>query len=125
MLSHFVIFRQSLLAKILNKGKASEGTLTLEEQEKKALEVKQKQAALVEEELDQGIDDDEVLQDVGFSSVKDADLQTTLLVSTVYPENLRDSSSYLEVATIRSPYSFNIEDGMSTRYYLFGYLLLD
>ena len=40
---------------------------------------------------------------------------STLLVSTVYPEEGREST-FVEVATIRSPYSFTFEDGMSTRY---------
>jgi hypothetical protein len=43
-------------------------------------------------------------------------LQTTLLVSTVFPQ--KDSSEeFLEVATIRSPYTFDIENSQkSTRY---------
>ena len=43
-------------------------------------------------------------------------LQTTLLVSTVFPH--KDSSEeFLEVATIRSPYTFDIENSQkSTRY---------
>ena len=50
-------------------------------------------------------------------------LQTTLRVSTVYPESQskpllkgKDTTTMLEVATIRSPYSFAIEEGMSTRF---------
>ena len=46
---------------------------------------------------------------------KDSNLMSTLLVSTVYPEEGREST-FVEVATIRSPYSFTFEDGMSTRY---------
>ena len=42
-------------------------------------------------------------------------LLTTLDVSTVYPKELSDE--YLEVATIRSPYTFNVEDNeKSTRF---------
>ena len=47
------------------------------------------------------------------SEVND-DLQTTLHVSTVFPAS--SSSVVLEVATIRSPYSFDFEDGKSTRF---------
>ena len=46
---------------------------------------------------------------------KDHNLMSTLLVSTVYPEEGR-RSTFVEVATIKSPYSFSFEDGMSTRY---------
>ncbi len=46
----------------------------------------------------------------------DARLQTTLLVSTLYPPSLRAQDEFLRVATIRSPYSFDVDDGaMSTR----------
>ena len=67
---------------------------------------------LLEAETDDSIDSSiEVLE------VNDIDpLQTTLRVSTVFPENKEKTSTYLEVATIRSPYSFNIEEGMSTRF---------
>ena len=44
-------------------------------------------------------------------------LTTTLKVSTVFPED--DFSTYLKVATIRSPYSFDLDDEgtqKSTRY---------
>lgn len=108
--------RQSLLAKILNKGKANENTLTPEEQEEAKLEQEEalENLDLIDEE--DPIQDGEALQDVQYSSVKDGDLQTTLLVSTQYPENLKSSSAFLEVATIRSPYSFSFEDSMSTRF---------
>jgi hypothetical protein len=42
-------------------------------------------------------------------------LQTTLLVSTVYPHK-ESSEEFIEVATIRSPYTFDIENSQkSTR----------
>eukprot|EP00094_Tigriopus_californicus_P002283 TCALIF_02204-PA protein Name:"Protein of unknown function" AED:0.24 eAED:0.28 QI:0/0.5/0.2/0.8/1/1/5/0/1468 len=100
--------RQSLLQKILNKGGKSKGILTVEEQEEA-----NKEADL--EDSEESLEDETTLQDLGSSSVKDEDLQTTLDATTVYPETL-SSSAFLEVATIRSPYSFNFEEGMSTRF---------
>ena len=55
------------------------------------------------------------LQDIEVTTEKDHNLMSTLLVSTVYPEEGR-RSTFVEVATIKSPYSFSFEDGMSTRY---------
>ena len=55
------------------------------------------------------------LQNIEVTTEKDSNLMSTVLVSTVYPEDSREST-FVEVATIRSPYSFTFEDGMSTRY---------
>ena len=90
--------RQSLLQKILGKGKGR-NTIDPEEVEK----TKEKND-LEESEVEvvEGNDIDP--------------LQTTLKVSTVFPEDRKKTSTYLEVATIRSPYSFAIEEGMSTRF---------
>lgn len=61
------------------------------------------------------IDDEDILQNLENDEIRMERLQTTLLVSTVYPEE--SSEEYLEVATIRSPYTFNIEDNQkSTRF---------
>jgi hypothetical protein len=57
----------------------------------------------------------EELTTVSLDESNDVDLQTTLHVSTVFPTEAA-SSVVLEVATIRSPYSFDFEDGKSTRY---------
>ena len=54
------------------------------------------------------------LQNIEVTTEKDSNLMSTLLVSTVYPEEGR-KSTFVEVATIRSPYSFTFEDGISTR----------
>ena len=97
--------RLSLLQKILNKGK-NKNTLSVEEQQKLKETSETKDIEIVDENQ---------LQNLGSSSVKDEDLQTTLLVSTVYPEGW-EPSTFLEVATIRSPYSFNVDEGKSTRY---------
>jgi len=61
------------------------------------------------------IDDEDILQNIDNEEIIFERLQTTLEVSTLYPEE--STSEYLEVATIRSPYSFNIEDNQkSTRF---------
>jgi len=61
------------------------------------------------------VDDEDILQNLDNDEIRMERLQTTLLVSTVYPEE--SSEEYLEVATIRSPYTFNIEDNQkSTRF---------
>jgi len=61
------------------------------------------------------VDDEDILQNLENDDIRLERLQTTLLVSTVYPEE--SSEEYLEVATIRSPYTFNIEDNQkSTRF---------
>lgn len=96
--------RQSLLSKILGKGK---GKNTLDPEEQKT------DNDLESEKL---IDNTDDTVDI-LPKVNDLDpLQTTLRVSTVFPENKDKTSTYLEVATIRSPYSFAIEEGMSTRF---------
>lgn len=104
--------RQSLLQKILNKGGKSKGTLTVEEQEEASKNNDDDEDL---EDSEESLEDETTLQDLGSSSIKDEDLQTTLDATTVYPETL-SSSAFLEVATIRSPYSFNFEEGMSTRF---------
>jgi len=61
------------------------------------------------------VDDEDILQNLENDEIRMERLQTTLQVSTVYPEEVTDE--YLEVATIRSPYTFNIEDNQkSTRF---------
>ena len=92
--------RQSLLQKILGKGK---GKNTVDPDEVKETE---------NNDLDALEKIDIIENDI---AVVDG-LQTTLRVSTVFPENQKETSTYLEVATIRSPYSFAIEEGMSTRF---------
>ena len=61
------------------------------------------------------VDDENILQNIENEEIRYERLLTTLDVSTSYPAEL--SSQYLEVATIRSPYTFNIEDNeKSTRF---------
>ena len=88
----------------MSKGKG-ENTVDPEEAEaaKKAAEAK---AAL------------EKKDDIAPLEVNDIDSsgQTTLKVFTVFPENREKDSTYMEIATIRSPYSFAIDEGMSTRF---------
>ena len=55
------------------------------------------------------------IEDIENEEIRFERLLTTLDVSTVYPKDLSDE--YLEVATIRSPYTFNIEENeKSTRF---------
>jgi len=61
------------------------------------------------------IQDEDELQNIDNEEIKLARLQTTLLVSTVYPQKASDD--YLEVATIRSPYTFPLQNSQtSTRF---------
>ena len=61
------------------------------------------------------VDDEDILQEIDNEEIRLERLLTTLEVSTAYPAEL--PSSYLEVATIRSPYTFNIEENeKSTRF---------
>ena len=61
------------------------------------------------------VDDENILQNIDNEEIQLERLLTTLDVSTVYPKELSDG--YLEVATIRSPYTFNVEDNeKSTRF---------
>ena len=61
------------------------------------------------------IDDEDILQNIDNEEIKLERLLTTLQVSTLYPQEL--SSEFIELATIRSPYTFNIEeDSKSTRF---------
>ena len=54
-------------------------------------------------------------QSVSINPESSNDLESTLHISTVFPDNI--DSSYIEVATIRSPYSFSVEDELeSTRF---------
>jgi hypothetical protein len=90
-----------LLEKILGKGKG-ENTLDPEQVKQEKLEKE-----LDEEKTTQSfIDSNDVVEEID-------ELQTTLHVSTLFPSAW--SSVFLEVATIRSPYSFDFEDGKSTR----------
>ena len=97
--------RKSLLEKILGKGKG-ENTLDPEQVKQEKLE-KEFEKELDEEKTTQSfIDSNDVVDESD-------ELQTTLHVSTLFPS--ASSSVFLEVATIRSPYSFDFEDGKSTR----------
>merc|ERR1711976_569112 len=61
------------------------------------------------------VDDEDILQNIDNEEIRLERLLTTLQVSSIYPKELSDE--YLEVATIRSPYTFNIEDNeKSTRF---------
>ena len=61
------------------------------------------------------VDDENILQNLDNEEIRLERLLTTLDVSTAYPKEL--TNEYLEVATIRSPYTFNIEDNeKSTRF---------
>ena len=60
------------------------------------------------------VDDEYSLQDIG-NDVAMERLMTTLHVSSMYPQDMDEE--YLEIATIRSPYTFNIEENeKSTRF---------
>ena len=60
------------------------------------------------------VDDEYSLQDIG-NDVAMEDLMTTLHVSSMYPKGMDEE--YLEIATIRSPYTFEIEENeKSTRF---------
>lgn len=99
--------RQSLLQKILGKGNGK-NTIDPEEAERLKLEEEEEQE---QERL-------EIIEAEVIIEGNDIDQQglTTLQVSTVYPKNRKATSTFLEVATIRSPYSFAIDEGMSTRF---------
>ena len=59
--------------------------------------------------------DENILQNLENEEIRLERLLTTLEVSTLHPQEM--SEEYLEVATIRSPYTFNIEDNQkSTRF---------
>ena len=61
------------------------------------------------------VDDENTLQNLDNEEISLERLLSTLQVSSIYPKELSDE--YLEVATIRSPYTFNIEDNeKSTRF---------
>ena len=61
------------------------------------------------------VDDEDFLQNLDNDEDRLDRLQTTLQVSTVYPED--HTEEFFEVMTIRSPYTFNIEDDQkSTRF---------
>ena len=103
--------RKSLLQKILNKGKG-ENTIDPEEVQRK--EVERKRQEEEKAQLEQIVQEQEAIENQ--DPVVNG-LQTTLDVSTVFPTE--NPSTYLKVATIRSPYSFDLdEDGLqqSTRY---------
>ena len=61
------------------------------------------------------VDDEDILQNIDNEEIRLERLLTTLEVSTLYPKELTEE--YLEIATIRSPYTFNIEENeKSTRF---------
>merc|ERR1719500_1124631 len=61
------------------------------------------------------IDDEDILQNLDNDEARMARLQTTLSVFTIHPDDA--PSEFIEVATIRSPYTFNVEDNQkSTRF---------
>ena len=61
------------------------------------------------------VDDENILQNIDNEEIRLERLLTTLDVSTLYPKELTEE--YLEIATIRSPYTFNIEENeKSTRF---------
>lgn len=93
----FSDIRKSLLEKILSKGK---GENTINPETFKA-----------DKETD--LENDAIVE--SNSIIEDDDFQTTLHASTTHPNHL-PSTEYLEVATIRSPYSFDYENEKSTRY---------
>ena len=112
--------RQSLLNKILNKGKGGKNNIDLEEAKRK------KEKKLKEQEQKQQFEDlvkenEEAQREELLNNNIDSptnSLTTTLKVSTVFPED-ELGSTYLKVATIRSPYSFDLdEEGVqkSTRF---------
>ena len=92
--------RKSLLEKILKNGKG-ENTIDPEELEKKKAEKKKK------EDLKALIKKQEQLTPGDLEPSVNG-LQTTLEVSTVIPTD--SPSTYLRIATIRSPYSFDLDD---------------
>ncbi len=108
-------FRQSLLEKILNKGKGK-NTLDPEEQAE-LIETQQKEEPRTVPENESGdLPEYDFIEEIDANDVDSDPLQTTLQVSTMMPEDKKATSTYLRIATIRSPYSFSFEDGMSTRF---------
>ena len=114
----FFVSFQSLLQKILAKGRGQNAIDPEDVEKSKDLESND-----LEEDLgDNGdilADSDDTFDDIQVNELNP--LQTTLRVSTVYPESQTKvlpgkEETMLEVATIRSPYSFAIEEGMSTRF---------
>ena len=111
--------RQSLLNKIFNKnGKLGKNTIDPEEVKRKKEEKLAEQTK--KQELKELIKENEELQELSNNDIGSPSnsLTTTLKVSTVFPENELEST-YLKVATIRSPYSFDLdEEGVkkSTRF---------
>ena len=82
--------RQSLLQKILGKGKGK-NTLDPEEQER-----------VKEEQKDEFTKEEETLEPVDNNNIDPVNtLMTTLDASTIFPENREKTSTFLEVATIR------------------------
>ena len=110
------------MQKILGKGRG-QNTIDPEEAAKEA----EKNKAVTNNNLEQNVNEEDDIIDrsdadaLSDIQVNDIDpLQTTLKVQTVYPETRKVGrekvTTQLEVATIRSPYSFAIEEGMSTRF---------
>jgi len=67
----------------------------------------------IKQQKESALDNESLIEESNDLTEEDK-LQTTLDVSTVHPSNL-PATEYVEVATIRSPYSFDYEDGKSTR----------
>ena len=113
--SIFLVSFQSLLQKILAKGRGQNAIDPEDVEKSQDLESND-----LEEELGDNGDittsDNTVNDDIVVNELNP--LQTTLRVSTVYPESQTKGKeeTMMEVATIRSPYSFAIEEGMSTRF---------
>ena len=100
--------RESLLKKILGKGK---GKNTISPEEAKRLKEEKLKATTKKQNIEELIKENEELQELSNNNIDSPknSLTTTLKVSTVFPEDELDST-YLKVATIRSPYSFDLDD---------------
>ena len=100
--------QESLLKKILGKGK---GKNTINPAEAKRLKEEKLKAATKQQNIEELIKENEELQELSNNNIDSPknSLTTTLTVSTVFPEDELDST-YLKVATIRSPYSFDLDD---------------
>ena len=100
--------RESLLKKILGKGK---GKNTISPEEAKRLKEEKLKATTKQQGIEELIKENEELQELSNNNIDSPknSLTTTLKVSTVFPEDELDST-YLKVATIRSPYSFDLDD---------------
>ena len=113
------------MQKILGKGRG-QNTIDPEEAAKEAEKTKAVTNNNLEQNGDANDDEDDIIDRSDADALNDIQvndidpLQTTLRVQTVFPETRKVGkdkvTTQLEVATIRSPYSFAIEEGMSTRF---------